>query len=70
MGKKDTMRRHKTEHRIYRNQALIDEFNEMMIKVKKALYRGDSAPSNEYLDRVFNEVVDKLREDWEYGKKY
>lgn len=58
------------ELRTYKHQDLMNEFNELMIKIKKQLYQlpyvaGEvsAMPTNEELDSTFNKIMAILRED-------
>ena len=59
------------EPRIFKHQKLMNEFNEMMIRIKRHLFfDGDTAdfisepePTNKELDAITNKIMAVLRED-------
>jgi hypothetical protein len=63
---------------IYKNQELMNEFNEMMIRIKVHLFQnfnklyGDkhSMPTNEELDNITNKIMTALKEDNKPHIKY
>ena len=72
------MRKQPQEPVIYKNQELMREFNEMMIRIKihlfqnfNKLYSGKySMPTNEELDDLTNKIIKVLQKDNEPHIKY
>ena len=53
---------------IYKNQDLMNDFNDMMIRIKHHLFGipGDTVkPENEELDRLTNRVMEALKKEKE-----
>lgn len=55
------------EPRTFKHQKLMNDFNDMMIRIKRHLYHipADAVPSNEELDNITNRIMKVLREDSE-----
>ena len=53
------------ELRIFKHQKLMNEFNDMMIRIKRHLYDmpTDAVPTNEELDKITNKIMKVLQED-------
>jgi hypothetical protein len=54
------------EPRIFKHQKLMNDFNDMIIRIKRHLFyhmSTDAVPSNEELDSLTNRIMKVLRED-------
>ena len=76
--KNEVMRKQPQEPVIYKHQALMNEFNDMMIRIKvhlfqkfNKLYDGKYAmPTNKELDDITNKIMTVLQQDKESQIKY
>ena len=55
------------EPRIFKHQKLMNEFNDMMIRIKRHLYDmpTDEVPTREELDSLTNRIISALKENSE-----
>jgi hypothetical protein len=54
------------EPKIFKHQKLMNEFNDMMIRIKRHLFykmSADDIPTNEELDNITNRIMKVLREN-------
>ncbi len=63
------MSKQQNELRLYANEQLMDEFNNLMIRIKVHLFDLEKLkghhrkPTNEELDNLFLRIISKLKED-------
>jgi len=62
----NTMSHKMPEPRIFKHQKLMNEFNDMMIRIKRHLFLipGETIkPTNEELDDITNKIINVLQKD-------